>query len=119
MLCFLAGHGSQKRDYTGDEKDGFNETLLPTDHKTAGHIVDDDVNRFLVNVLGPGVVLHAVIDACHSGTAMDLQYYTKFKNGSWSWKDNGPTRKYKVSHSNGAFRLFKEYQHTIHSYKCN
>lgn len=35
------GHGSQQRDYTGEEADGMNETILPTDHRSAGQIVDD------------------------------------------------------------------------------
>ena len=88
LYVLRAGHGSQKRDYSGEEKDGFNETLLPTDFRTTGQIVDDDVNERLVNPLPRGVVLHAVIDACHSGTAMDLQFYTKCKNGQFYWKDN-------------------------------
>lgn len=88
LFFHFSGHGSQKRDYSGEEKDGFNETLLPTDFRTTGQIVDDDVNERLVNPLPRGVVLHAVIDACHSGTAMDLQFYTKCKNGQFYWKDN-------------------------------
>jgi len=31
-------------------------------------IVDDELNAALVKPLCPGLVLHAVIDACHSGT---------------------------------------------------
>lgn len=107
LFFHFSGHGSQKRDYVGDEKDGFNETLLPTDHRTAGQIVDDDINRFLVNSLGPGVTLHAVIDACHSGTAMDLKYNTKFskKSQAWVWKDNGTTKKYKGTNGGIAFQF--------------
>ncbi|GMH32747.1 hypothetical protein BSKO_00581 [Bryopsis sp. KO-2023] len=105
LFFHFSGHGSQKRDYVGDEQDGFNETLLPTDYKSAGQIVDDDVNRFLVNSLGPGVSLHAVIDACHSGTAMDLKYRTKYKSGQWVWKDTGTTRKYKGTKGGIAFQF--------------
>jgi hypothetical protein len=32
----------------GDEADGFDETLIPVDFKTAGQIVDDDVFKILV-----------------------------------------------------------------------
>ena len=46
-----AGHGSQCRDYTGEESDGMNETLCPCDFKSAGEIVDDEINRYLVNPL--------------------------------------------------------------------
>lgn len=36
----------------------------------AGQIIDDDLNRLLVNPLPPGVRLHAIIDACHSGSVL-------------------------------------------------
>jgi hypothetical protein len=31
------GHGSQKRDFSGDEKDGMNETLCPTDFEVCSY----------------------------------------------------------------------------------
>lgn len=40
----------------------------------AGYVVDDEINRLLVNPLPVGVRLHAIIDACHSGSALDLEY---------------------------------------------
>jgi hypothetical protein len=43
----------------------MNETLLPTDHKRAGEIVDDELNAYMVRPLQQGVTLHAIIDACH------------------------------------------------------
>ena len=52
----------------------------------AGMIIDDEINRLLVNPLTPNVRLHAVIDACHSGTAMDLEYRCKVKHGEINWK---------------------------------
>lgn len=48
----------------------MDETLLPLDHRHAGAIVDDELNKELINPLGPGVTLHAVIDACHSGSGV-------------------------------------------------
>lgn len=92
LFFHFSGHGSQKRDPSGDESDGLNETILPTDYRTAGQLDDDRINELLVNPLGQGVVLHAVIDACHSGTAMDLPFYTKMnKNtGQISWLEAYP-----------------------------
>jgi metacaspase-1 len=89
-----AGHGSQKRDFSGDEKDGMNETLCPTDFERAGQIVDDELNRRLVNPLPTGVRLHALLDACHSGTGLDLPYVTKMDkaSGKMFWQHEGPTR---------------------------
>lgn len=46
-----AGHGSQTRDYSGEETDGMNETLCPMDFRQAGEIVDDELNRCLINPL--------------------------------------------------------------------
>lgn len=34
LFFHYSGHGSQKADYTGDEDDGMDETILPTDYKT-------------------------------------------------------------------------------------
>jgi hypothetical protein len=63
------------------------ETILPTDFNSAGVIVDDDLNAMMVRPLAPGVTLHALIDACHSGTAMDLPYRAKVgSDGRFSWK---------------------------------
>jgi hypothetical protein len=63
------------------------ETILPTDFKKAGVIVDDDLNAMMVRPLAPGVTLHALIDACHSGTAMDLPYRAQVgSNGRFNWK---------------------------------
>lgn len=50
-----------------------------------GQIVDDELNQILVNPLGPGVKLHAIIDACHSGSVLDLEYRAEFQNGVPVW----------------------------------
>ena len=52
-----------------DEPDGMDEVLVPLDFRTQGIILDDDINRILVHALPAGVKLHAIIDACHSGTS--------------------------------------------------
>jgi metacaspase-1 len=87
----IAGHGSQKADYTGEELDGKNETLLPTDYASAGQIIDDELNAALVRPIGPGVRLHALLDACHSGTGLDLPYETHVdhRTGSVTWHKAG------------------------------
>lgn len=64
----------------------------------AGQIIDDDLNNWLVNPLPEGVVLHCVIDACHSGSVMDLPYRSKIKYGKPVWKNEytAPTKRWKV-----------------------
>jgi hypothetical protein len=80
------GHGSQQTDYSGDELDGSDETILPTDYESAGQIVDDELNDLLVKPLLPGVTLHALMDCCHSGTVLDLPYRCKGSGGKFDWK---------------------------------
>lgn len=68
------GHGGQTKDLDGDEEDGYDECLYPVDYQSAGHIVDDEIHDTIVRPLQPGVRLTAIIDACHSGSMLDLPY---------------------------------------------
>ncbi|GAA0144043.1 hypothetical protein LIER_04586 [Lithospermum erythrorhizon] len=91
LVFHFSGHGGNQRNYTGDERDGYDETLLPLDHETQGVIVDDEINATLVRPLPQGVKLHAIIDACHSGTMMDLPYLCRMdRTGRYSWEDHRP-----------------------------
>lgn len=75
LVFHFSGHGSQKVDKDGnDERDGFDETLCPVDYETNGMILDDEINEALVRPIPPRAKLHAIIDACHSGTVLDLPY---------------------------------------------
>ncbi|KAF8928873.1 Ca(2+)-dependent cysteine protease [Dissophora ornata] len=69
-----SGHGGQTEDLDGDEDDGFDETIYPVDHEKAGVIVDDLMHDIMVRSLPPGCRLTAVMDCCHSGSALDLPY---------------------------------------------
>ncbi|KAK4792508.1 hypothetical protein SAY86_022943 [Trapa natans] len=91
LVFHFSGHGSQKRNLTGDEIDGFDETLCPVDYKTHGQIVDDEINDIIVRPLPPGAKLHAIIDACHSGTVLDLPFLCRMdRTGKYSWEDHRP-----------------------------
>ncbi|ANQ09340.1 Metacaspase-like protein [Plasmodium coatneyi] len=84
VFFFLySGHGSQQKDYTYLEDDGYNETILPCDHKTEGQIIDDELHRFLVQPLNDGVKLIAVMDCCNAGSCIDLAYKYKLKSRKW------------------------------------
>lgn len=74
LVFHFSGHGSQQENDTGDEIDGYDETLCPLDYEKQGEIVDDELNAILVKPLPPGAKLHAIIDACHSGTMLDLPF---------------------------------------------
>ncbi|CDH54137.1 metacaspase [Lichtheimia corymbifera JMRC:FSU:9682] len=74
----FSGHGGSVVDVSGDETDGFDETIYPIDHDqyegTSGQILDDDMHELMVAPLPAGVRLTAIFDSCHSGTALDLPY---------------------------------------------
>ncbi|CAI9774049.1 unnamed protein product [Fraxinus pennsylvanica] len=91
LVFHYSGHGSQQRNYTGDEIDGYDETLCPLDYETQGMIVDDEINATIVRPLPPGVKLHAIIDACHSGTMLDLPHLCRMdRTGRYRWEDHRP-----------------------------
>ncbi|KAI9223042.1 calcium-dependent metacaspase CDP II [Blastocladiella britannica] len=77
LFLHFSGHGGQQQDTDGDEDDGYDETIYPVDHATAGMIVDDEMNAILVHPLPAGARLTALFDSCHSGTALDLQVVYK------------------------------------------
>eukprot|EP00245_Coleochaete_scutata_P005213 TRINITY_DN1858_c1_g1_i2.p1 TRINITY_DN1858_c1_g1~~TRINITY_DN1858_c1_g1_i2.p1 ORF type:complete len:398 (+),score=57.02 TRINITY_DN1858_c1_g1_i2:167-1360(+) len=91
LVFHFSGHGSQKRNLTGEEADGYDETILPCDWQRAGMIIDDELSMYLVRPIMPGVKLHAIIDACHSGTVLDLPYLCQFNQyGQVQWLDHRP-----------------------------
>lgn len=73
-----SGHGSYVRDVNGDEKDGNDEVLCPSDYTTNGMIIDDFIYTNLVAKLPKTSTLFSIIDSCHSGTMFDLPFlYTQ------------------------------------------
>lgn len=74
VFVHYSGHGGRVRDYSGDEDDGYDETLIPVDFKKAGQIVDDDILKILVKPMRAGVNVTVLMDCCHSGTVLDLPY---------------------------------------------
>ncbi|XP_031502847.1 metacaspase-1-like [Nymphaea colorata] len=91
LVFHFSGHGSQIRDIDGDEVDGYDETLCPLDFETEGMLVDDELNATLVRPLPCGARLHAIIDCCHSGTALDLPFVCRMdRNGRYGWEDHNP-----------------------------
>mmetsp|Transcript_44555 Transcript_44555/g.105596 ORF Transcript_44555/g.105596 Transcript_44555/m.105596 type:complete len:374 (+) Transcript_44555:273-1394(+) len=89
LFFHYSGHGAQLPDDNGDEADGYDETLVPVDYKTAGQIRDDTIFQELVAVLPKGCKLTAVMDCCHSGTIMDLPYIFTADNDGISQYESG------------------------------
>ena len=71
VYVHFSGHGSQCRDFSGDEKktDRLDETLIPVNGRTPGvrDITDDEIAIIFAGFKTDNVVI--VFDSCHSGTA--------------------------------------------------
>lgn len=74
LFLHYSGHGGSVPDENGDEEDGKDETLIPTDYQSKGQLTDDTVFGLLVAPLPEGASLVCIFDCCHSGTILDLPY---------------------------------------------
>jgi len=69
-----SGHGSNLKDKSGEEHDGYDECLCPLDYDTKGPIIDDDVRKLIIDKLPYGCDVLILLDCCHSGSGVDLRY---------------------------------------------
>ncbi|KAG0368520.1 caspase domain-containing protein [Gamsiella multidivaricata] len=82
LFFHYAGHGGRIKDFSyngkaehlGDEADGYDEIIYPCDYLRSGIISDDEMYDLMVKELPAGVQLTALVDACHSGTMLDLPF---------------------------------------------
>jgi len=87
LIFHYSGHGGQRKDYDGDEKDYNDECIYPVDSLTNEGaseeertiaaqkvLIDDVLHRTLVSSLPRGTRLTAVFDSCHSGSVLDLPF---------------------------------------------
>ena len=94
LLFFLySGHGSYDIDRNGDEKIGYDQTIVPCDLNV---IIDDELKSIIQNNLKKGVTLFAMFDSCFSGSVLDLRYqymdslnYDKFTENEKQLETNG------------------------------
>ena len=63
-----SGHGTSVRDSSGDEDDRKDEAWYTLDKKL---VLDDDV-RSILDTFSPWCEVLIIVDACHSGTGLDL-----------------------------------------------
>jgi len=89
LFFHYSGHGGQVEDASGDEDDGFDETIMPVDFRKNGQVIDDELHTLLVKSLQPGVKLIAIFDSCHSGTALDLPFIYTPTGG---YEGQGPSK---------------------------
>lgn len=73
-LFYFSGHGQQiPDDVDRDEVDGFDEALVPFDHRGSrdhqGHIRDDELRALVAEVEAKTRSFAVILDSCHSGSA--------------------------------------------------
>ncbi len=68
-----SGHGGQVRDTNGDEVSGYDSCIYPF-NGTMEIITDDVIRSYIAEKIPAGSKCFIVLDACHSGTAVDLRY---------------------------------------------
>ncbi len=71
-VVFFAGHGGRRYDASGDEADGWDETIVPCDSGREGRAdldIDDDTLDGYLTRLAARAAPVVILDCCHSGTA--------------------------------------------------
>lgn len=68
-----SGHGSHQKDTNGDESDGEDEGICPSDCMRTGLITDDVLHSMFAR-FNPKTRVYAIFDSCHSGSVLDLPY---------------------------------------------
>lgn len=71
VFISISGHGSRVRDRNRDEKDGYDECIIPAGVR----ILDDHLFSGLLQ-LGSNFNILTLTDTCHSGTMFDLDSKT-------------------------------------------
>ncbi|KAK8706570.1 hypothetical protein V6N13_050131 [Hibiscus sabdariffa] len=99
LVFYYSGHGLRQRDFDIEESDGFKETICPVDFLKEGMIIEHDIYATIVKPLPIGVTLHAIVDACRSGTILDLEHVYDRQKGKWI--DNSPPSSVRKQTSGG------------------
>ena len=87
LFFHFSGHGTQQVDVSGDEADGLDECIVPSDHETSGLLTDDQLFDRLVRPLPAGCRLTALMDCCGSGTGLDLPFSAVAGASGWSTEE--------------------------------
>jgi len=81
VYIHFSAHGQPVEDMNGDEKDGWDEAIVPIDayklykkgtYEGNNHLLDDQLNIYVKKLrekIGSSGFLYVIIDACHAGTS--------------------------------------------------
>ena len=67
--------------YPVQKKDYQDEALVPLDYNTAGLIRDDQLYNIFIKNIPSDCNVFCMVDACHSGTVLDLPYVYRLDTG--------------------------------------
>lgn len=87
LFFFYSGHGSYVHDFSGDEADQKDEIFALYDHldfgkEYQGGLLDDELTKRVLKC-SQNTLIEIVVDACHSGTIVDVSQ--EDLNGNY-WK---------------------------------
>jgi hypothetical protein len=74
VFFHYSGHGGLTLDSSGDEKSGYDSCIYPIQNGKIECITDDELKEHLVNKIPAKCKCFAILDCCHSGSALDLRY---------------------------------------------
>lgn len=74
LFVSYSGHGTRRIDLSGEEKDYYDEAILPVNFRSAGYIRDDDLRQRFIALLPSNVTLVLLTDACNSGSIADSRF---------------------------------------------
>ena len=77
LWIYYSGHGNTVIDKNGDENDGKDSVILPSDYMENGYISDDDLYEWLHDIQ---CKILMIFDSCHSGTIADLPWKFTYRN---------------------------------------
>lgn len=81
VYLHFSTHGQPFEDISGDEEDGWDESIVPVDapieftkgkYEGENHLIDDELHKYCTKIrkaIGRNGMLYVVIDACHAGKA--------------------------------------------------
>ena len=82
----FSGHGTYKYDNNGDERDGFDEVILPTDYRINGVIRDEEMFSIIKKSKCKTTITY---DCCNSASIGDLPWRFEFINNNfYKYKEN-------------------------------
>ena len=76
IVFYYSGHGTQiqQKYLVSQSSYTVDEAIVPVDFLTNGVIIDQVIRNNFIQLLHSSSTLFAIIDACNSGTALDLKY---------------------------------------------